>query len=74
MRVVKKEDITKPFKTPLGELIYEMIGKPEGMGGTSNHSFVYIVIPSSCSSSAHYHKVPEETYYILKLFIRLNID
>lgn len=74
MRVVRKEDITEPFLAPLGEKIYEMIGRPEVIGGTTKHSFVHVVIPPNMSSPAHYHKVSEETYYLLKGEARMIID
>ena len=66
MRVVSKDDIKNPIKAPLGELIYEMIGSSEDTGDTSKHSLAYVVIPPNFSSPAHYHKVSEETYYVLK--------
>lgn len=65
MRVVRKEEINNPLKNPGGEEIYEMIGSPPEIGGTIHHSLVHVVIPSGKSSQAHYHKVSEETYYIL---------
>jgi mannose-6-phosphate isomerase-like protein (cupin superfamily) len=66
MRVVRKEDIINPVNNSNGEEIYEMIGRPLENGGTINHSFAHVVIPPGKSSDAHYHKVSEETYYILK--------
>ena len=65
MRVVKFEDIKKPFLAPKGEIIYEMIGRPNEIGGTKNHSLVHVSLPVGKMSSSHYHKVTEETYYIL---------
>ena len=66
MRVVRKEDISNPLMNSSGEEIYEMIGRLPEIGGTIHHSFVHVVIPPGKSSNAHYHKVSEETYYILK--------
>jgi mannose-6-phosphate isomerase-like protein (cupin superfamily) len=74
MRIVRKEEISEPFRAPLGEVIYEMIGRPEEVGGTTLHSFAYIVILPEFSSQAHYHKISEETYYILKGKARMIID
>ncbi len=74
MRITKKEEINEPFKSPSGEIIYEMIGHPKEIGGTIKHSFVHVVIPSQKSSAAHYHKISEETYYILKGKARMIID
>ena len=74
MRVVRKEEITEPFLAPLGEKIYEMIGRPSSIGGTTNHSFVHVVIPPGKSSQQHHHKVSEETYYILSGLAHMTID
>ena len=74
MRVVRREDIDKPFEAPLGERIYEMIGKPPEIGGTTNHSFVHVVIPAGKSSPQHYHKVSEETYYMVSGEASMTID
>ncbi len=74
MRIVRKDDIQSPVETQFGEKVYEMIGRPEHIGGTVNHSFVYVVIPPNGSSVAHYHRVAEETYYMLKGKARLVIN
>lgn len=74
MRVVKKSDIDEPFRAPLGEVIYEMIGRPAEIGGTIKHSFVHVVIPRGKSSPRHYHKVSEETYYVLSGRGRIVVD
>src|SRR5215469_14227554 len=74
MRVVRKEEISNPLMNPSGEEIYEMIGPSPAVGGTIHHSLVHVVIPPGKSSHAHYHKVSEETYYILKGEGLMNID
>jgi mannose-6-phosphate isomerase-like protein (cupin superfamily) len=74
MRLVRKEDINNPVHNSRGEVIYEMIGRPQEIGGTTNHSFVHVVIPARKESLAHYHKVSEETYYILKGVARMTVD
>jgi quercetin dioxygenase-like cupin family protein len=66
MRVVTKADVSEPFMAPLGEQIYEMIGRPDDLGGTVEHSFVHVVIPQGKRSPAHFHQESEETYYVLK--------
>ncbi len=73
MRVITKEEIEQPFVAPLGELIYELIG-PGEIGGTTRHSFAHVVITPGKLSPRHYHKVCEETYYILKGQARMIID
>jgi mannose-6-phosphate isomerase-like protein (cupin superfamily) len=65
MRIVSRPDIHKPVVAALGEEIYEMIGRAVEIGGTVNHSLVHVVIRPGKSSPPHYHKVSEETYYIL---------
>lgn len=74
MRIVRKEDVKEPLRNPLGEVIYEMIGAPEELGGTEKHSFVVVIIPPGKLSARHYHGVSEETYYILRGTARLVID
>ena len=74
MRIVSKDQIKEPFRTPLGEEIYEMIGAEKEIGGTERHSLFYVVIAQGKSSMPHYHKVSEETYYILKGKGRAVID
>lgn len=65
MRKVRKENIGNPFRAELGEIIYEMIGRPDEIGGTTNHSLVHVDLPAGKRSPEHYHKISEETYYIL---------
>lgn len=74
MRVVRLEDIPNPIRNPKGEVIYEMIGSPPEIGGTTHHSFVHVVVPPGRSSTTHYHKVSEETYYVLKGEARMTVD
>jgi mannose-6-phosphate isomerase-like protein (cupin superfamily) len=66
MIIARKDKVEKPFVNPTGERIYEMIGRPENLGGATKHSFGHVVIPPRCSSRPHYHPEAEETYYILK--------
>lgn len=66
MKIVRKEEIRDPFvNDATGETIYEMIGRPDALGGSKAHSFGHVVIPPGCSSRPHYHPIAEETYYIL---------
>ena len=66
MLITRKDKVEKPFENPTGERIYEMIGRPEHLGGATKHSFGHVMIPPDCSSRPHYHPEAEETYYILK--------
>jgi len=47
MRITTKDEIAEPFLAPLGELIYELIGSPLEVGGTTKHSFAHAVVPPS---------------------------
>jgi mannose-6-phosphate isomerase-like protein (cupin superfamily) len=74
MHVAKKDDVEQPFEAALGELIYELVGSTAETGGTTLHSFAHVDVPSGKLSPRHYHKVSEETYYILKGQARMIID
>ena len=74
MRIIRKEEINNPVKNPGGEEIYEMIGGLPEIGGTIHHSLVQVVLPPGKSSQAHYHKVSEATYYILKGVGLMRVD
>jgi mannose-6-phosphate isomerase-like protein (cupin superfamily) len=74
MRVAAKGNITKPFTSPLGEIVFELIGASEASGGAKTHSLAIVVIPPGKSSALHHHIVSEETYYILKGVARMVID
>jgi len=63
MKVMHREEIAEPLVTPSGEVIFELIGK--AAGDPANHSLAQIVIPSGKSSVPHYHKISQETYFIL---------
>jgi mannose-6-phosphate isomerase-like protein (cupin superfamily) len=63
MRLVRKKNISTPFRGELGELIYEMIENSKELGGSVKHSVAHVVIPPGKSSPAHFHKESEETYY-----------
>jgi mannose-6-phosphate isomerase-like protein (cupin superfamily) len=65
MKIARKDKVLEPFVNDTGERIYEMIGRPDALGGSSGHSFGHVVIPPGCSSRHHYHQKAEETYYIL---------
>jgi mannose-6-phosphate isomerase-like protein (cupin superfamily) len=74
MRIVSQDEIAEPVRAPLGELIYEMIGRAEELGGTTKHSLAHVQLPQGKSSPAHFHKVSEETYYVLRGKGRIVID
>lgn len=66
MKITDWKEIQQPLETESGEIIYELIGNAECDGTTPNHSLARIIIPPGKSSSIHYHKISEETYYILQ--------
>ena len=74
MKLVKRADIDAPLRQPSGEIVYEMIGARPELGGAARHSVAEIVIPPGKSSLRHYHKVAEETFYILRGRARLRVD
>ena len=60
--------------SPTGEILIELIGRSAENGVTNQQSLAYVVIPPHKSSAAHYHKVMEEIYYILKGTALMIID
>jgi|SRR5208337_2238238 len=74
MKVATKAQVEKPFLAPLGEEIFELLGKPADQGGSVKHSLAHVVIRPGKLSPRHYHKVSEESYYMLKGAARMTID
>jgi mannose-6-phosphate isomerase-like protein (cupin superfamily) len=74
MRVITREQIEEPFLAPLGEIIYELVGSSRAAGGTARHSLAHAIVPPGKLSPRHFHKVSEETYYILAGRARMIID
>lgn len=74
MRVITREEVDKPFLAPLGEVIYELFGAVPETGSTRNHSLAHVVVPPGKLSPKHYHKIFEESYYILKGQARVTVD
>ena len=64
MYITSKADIT-PQANPSGETVFELVGRPTAHGGATQHSLAHIVIAPGKASTRHYHKVSEETYYLL---------
>jgi mannose-6-phosphate isomerase-like protein (cupin superfamily) len=74
MRGTTKDEVEEPFLVPLGELIYELVGSTPETGGAAQHSLAHVVVPPGKFSPRHYHKVFEETSYILKGQAHMVID
>ena len=62
MKITKIKDIISSDS----ETVYEMVGCSSETGGTKYHNIVHVLIPAGHSGGSHYHKIAEETYYILK--------
>lgn len=73
MHVYHKNDVAKPFETPHGEIIYELLGREVGEP-SERHSVAYAVIPPGKASLLHYHPTTEESYYILKGQGRIQLE
>ncbi|MCJ7733533.1 MAG: cupin domain-containing protein [Anaerolineales bacterium] len=66
MKINSKNDQQTPLVTDTGEIIFELVGLAGSADHDPNHSLAQIVIPPGKSSSLHYHKVSQETYFILE--------
>ena len=62
-----------PLTSPGGETVSELIGRAAEHGG-ARHSLAHIAIAPGGASTRHYHKVSEETYYILRGAATMAID
>lgn len=65
MFINSKNLVTLPLTQPLGECVFELIGSSPKSGDAHLHSLAHILIPPGKSSAKHFHKISEETYYIL---------
>jgi mannose-6-phosphate isomerase-like protein (cupin superfamily) len=74
MYINEKEKVLNPLQNPTGESVYELIGSSVSSGHASAHSVALIEIPPGFSSEQHYHKVGEETYYILSGSAKMVVD
>jgi mannose-6-phosphate isomerase-like protein (cupin superfamily) len=74
MHIRAKQEIHNPLISPWGETVYELVGAAQASGSAASHSLAQIVIAPGCSSEKHYHKVSEETYYILAGTGRMVVD
>lgn len=66
MKITDWKEIQQPLETESGEIIYELIGNAVNDGTDPNHSLARIIIPPGKSSTTHFHKISEETYYFLE--------
>jgi len=62
MKIIKIKDKFLPSD----KSVYEMVGCSNEAGNTKYHNIVQVLMPAGHSGGSHYHKLAEETYYILK--------
>lgn len=72
MIISKKDHLPPAIINPQGENLQEILGLVAG--GAQSHSLAKVILPSSHSSAPHYHKVSDESYWILSGVATLNID
>jgi len=65
MHILSKDQVTTPFDSGKGEVVFELLGR-NFPSTTENHSVAYVVIAPGKSSRLHLHPVAEESYYILR--------
>jgi mannose-6-phosphate isomerase-like protein (cupin superfamily) len=64
----------EPIRTETGEIIYELIGKAVTSTLDTSHSLARIIVPPGKSSHPHFHKVSQETYFILEGEGQMRVD
>ncbi len=69
-----KDRVEHPFGSPHGETVYELIGRTVSSAVEANHSLAHIEITPGDSSRPHFHKICQETYYILSGSAVLQVD
>jgi mannose-6-phosphate isomerase-like protein (cupin superfamily) len=74
MKPIFDKSHTSPLQSPHGEIVYELTGRAPEHGGATAHSLAHIVIPPGKASLLHYHKICEETYYLLQGQARMVLD
>ena len=69
-----QKNLTTPLRSSHGEVVYELFGRAAEHGGATRHSLAHIVLSPGKASLRHYHKVSEESYYILRGQGRMVVD
>ena len=64
MHITTKSNLPPVLENPNGENIQELLGNRAG--GLPGHSLALITITQGNASKPHYHKISEESYFILK--------
>jgi mannose-6-phosphate isomerase-like protein (cupin superfamily) len=65
MHIRSAKDIKTPLSSPLGEIVYELVGSTKVSGEAHSHSLAVITLMPGGRSSTHFHLLSEESYYIL---------
>ena len=85
-KLFSKETVEHPLFNPAGESVYELIGNsahiPPAISSKlavehprqANHSLALITIAPGAASKPHYHKICQESYYILSGQARMRLD
>jgi mannose-6-phosphate isomerase-like protein (cupin superfamily) len=83
---LSKATVLQPMLNPTGESVYELIGNStrimpvahpdlvEEHPQAANHSVAQIIIETGSASQPHYHKICQESYFILSGQARMRID
>lgn len=83
---ISKDTVKQPLLNPAGEMVYELIGnstrtspiahpnRVDEHPQAANHSLAQISIAPGAASQPHYHKICQESYYILTGQARISID
>lgn len=66
IKPISKLDIANPLASSHGETVYELIGRAAEHGGVHEHSLAYITLAPGKASLPHYHRLSQESYYLLK--------
>ena len=72
MHILRKSNYPQKIHNPDGEIIQEIIGAQAG--GIQSHSLAKITLPAGKSSEPHFHKVSEESYFILAGTSAITVD
>ncbi|HSQ27205.1 MAG TPA: cupin domain-containing protein [Anaerolineales bacterium] len=83
---ISKDTVEQPMLDPAGESVYELIGNSTRIQPVAhpnrvdehtlgaNHSLAQISIAPGAASKPHYHKICQESYYILSGLAKMYID
>lgn len=83
---LSKETVERPMLNPTGESVYELIGNSTQIPSDAssnpsvdhpqnvNHSLAQISIAPGAASTPHFHKICQESYYILCGQAKMRVD